>query len=398
MEHKPFVVKCVRCLSALLSVVLILASCETWKPEELRRRTVLVYMSGDNDLWPYMSTNIRSMAKGMSPELSAYNSLVVFVDKPDADSYLLNVRNNVCDTVKVWDSNLSSSSPDVLSMVIDYVTETYPAMSYGMVVSSHGSGWIPAAELPYVDPYKYGLPLGSSRPVSLTKAVCCEITSANKMRWMEVGRMAEAISDGQFDFILLDACLMMGVETLCELPGKTKYVIGSSVEIMSDGFPYSLIVRDLFEGNYAAVCRKTFEYYNSRSGQQRTCGVALVDVDKIVSLGEAFKKVVDEASADVDKIDIYHGVQRCDRYKNPVMFDLRDVAELLGPGDEAFAEFDKALSECVTACYHTDYVVSELKLEKYCGLSCYLPVSKYDMKINPYFADMSWNKITGFLK
>lgn len=386
-------------LSVLLSVTApLFESCETWNPEELRRKTVLVYMSGDNDLWPSMSLNIKAMAAGMTPELSAYNSLIVFVDRPDANSLLLDVRNYMCDTVKIWNEHLSSSSPDVLSMVMDYVRKSYTAMSYGLVMSSHGTGWVPDSTLNYIDPYKYGLTLGKLNQMSATKAVCCKVTSAGKMRWMNVDRMAAAIPDGQFDFILFDACLMAGVETMCELYGKTEYVIGSSVEIMRSGFPYSDIMQELFSGSYADVCRKCYEYYDGKSGTERTCGVALINVDKIRALADAFRTVVDNATVDVDDIDLYHDVQRCDRYMNPVMFDLLDVAEKLKPGESALNALDRALSDCVSACYHTDYVVQNLKLDKYCGLNCYLPVSEYAYVINPAFAKTEWNRLTGFLR
>lgn len=401
MKIRVFLSKSVVMLAALLSVaILMFESCETWQSEELRRRTILVYMSGDNDLWKDMNVNLRSMIASMTPELSAYNSLIVFVDRPGANSVLLDVRNNMCDTVKVWDENLSSSSPDVLSMVEDYVFKAYPAMSYGLVVSSHGTGWVPASTLHYIDPNKYALPLGGMRPASLplTKALCCEITSANKMKWMEVADMSEAIPYGQFDFILFDACMMTVVETISELYGKTRYVIGSSVEIMSIGFPYSAIMRDMFNGNYADVCRKCYEFYNSKTGTERTCGVALIDVDKIREVAFAFKTLVDNSTVNVDGIDLYHDVQRCDRYRNPVMFDLLDVAEKLKPSEPYLADFKRVLSGCVSSCYHTEYVCKELKLDRYCGLNCYLPVSKYADVINPFFAETEWNRITKFLK
>ena len=75
--------------------------------------------------------------------------------------------------------------------------------------------------------------------------------------------------------------------------------------------------------------------------------MALIDVDRIGALGEAFKKVVESATVDVDDIDLFHGVQRCDRYRNPVMFDLLDVAERLKPDDDSLDGLNRALSDRV---------------------------------------------------
>ena len=37
----------------------------------------------------------------------------------------------------------NSASPQVLKRVINDVTRLYPAKSYGLIVFSHGSGWLP---------------------------------------------------------------------------------------------------------------------------------------------------------------------------------------------------------------------------------------------------------------
>ena len=41
----------------------------------------------------------------------------------------------------------NSASPQVLKRVINDVTRLYPAKSYGLIVFSHGSGWLPSHTL-----------------------------------------------------------------------------------------------------------------------------------------------------------------------------------------------------------------------------------------------------------
>ncbi len=410
-------------------MVVMAVSCSKWDPEMSGNKTVLVYMSGDTgygDLSAYINDNLRSMAQGMDAYVSSYNNLIVFVDRYKSNSMLLNVHNNLIDTVKVWPENLMSSSPDVLSMVINMTSDLFPADEYNLVVWGHGTGWVPSSALPYIDS-QYFVPgtqyslgwyqrpllqnIDSYRQIytdneefrhhslHLTKALNAELTENRHLHWMELEEFSAAIPEGMFDCILFDACLMGSVEVAYELRGKTDWMICSAVEILSSGMPYNLIIRKLFERDYAGVCRDYYEYYNAKSGSLKTAAIALVEMDRLDELASAFRYVVDNAAVSVADIDLTD-IQHCDRYENPVMFDLMDVAEKLKPGAEAISLFSAALDDCVSSCYHTDYVVSDLKLDTYCGLNCYVPVDKemYAEKINPSYLNTKWNKAVGFIE
>lgn len=401
---KDFCIKTrLACIAVTLAAVSLLG-CQQWEPEELHTRTTLFYAAADNDLSSPIMNNIRDMAAGMDDVTSAGNNMLAFVDRPNVNSVLLSIHNGRIDTVKVWPENLHSSSPEVLSMVIKETRALYPSSDrFNLIISSHGTGWVPASTLPFIDPYQYPLPVGAAVQNSLaplqhfnTKATCVEVTPDNKMKWMDLDGLKSAIPDGMFDFIMFDACLMGSAEVAYALKDKADWMIVSEVEIMKAGFPYSRIMSDMFLGNYGEICRKYYEYYDSQSGNSRTGGIALVNLGKMENLAKAFASVVSSATVSVGKLDIYRGVQRCDRYEHPVMFDLYSTVQSLKPSSIAMADFEAAMLDCISDCYHTDYVENELKLEIYSGLNCYIPSPLYEGKINQFFADTEWNKATGF--
>lgn len=412
----------------LIPVLLLLfCSCKGDKCVE-KNMTMIVYVAGDNNLSGYINYNLNGMRLCMDGAVSSENNLIVFVDRHHSNSYMLNINNMRCDTIRRWNENLDSSSPDVLSMVIDYVRKEYKSRKYGLLMWSHGTGWVPSAthrfigaeeehvvfesnagkkRLPVV--YDWHNPLNTGgfvsadrnpnpdirRPFERTRAICAN-ELPGEFRWMEYDGMADAIPDGMFDIILFDACYMSGAEVAYELRNKTKWMIGSAVEIMANGFPYQKVTPYFFNGDYVSICREFYNYYYAQRADSRTAGIALMDMAKLDNLSLAFRDVVVNASVGVD--DLYGNIQRTDRFKFPIMFDLFDVAEKLEPGEACLDRFRKAMDECVVYKKNTQYIVGELELKTYCGLNCYVPFSGYEGVINGFYRNTGWNETAGFYR
>ena len=117
----------------------------------------------------------------------------------------------------------NSASAEVFGRVVRQVLRDYPATSYGLVVFSHASGWLPEGRLN--KPVKKDDRAASSRSVIMDGS-----------REMELVDFASAIPDGAFDWITFEACYMAGIEVAYELRNKTDYILASSAEIVSPGF------------------------------------------------------------------------------------------------------------------------------------------------------------------
>ncbi|MCQ2110735.1 MAG: clostripain-related cysteine peptidase [Bacteroidaceae bacterium] len=356
-----------------------------------RKRTILVYMAGDNNLTSYVSSNINSMMYGLTKSISRNNDLVAYVDRPGQTPVLLHITESGKDTLMVFPNDYSAHSV-TLTQAIDKTIELFPAESYGLVMWSHGTGWVPSATHLYIDSYKL---LMQERKAPMTRAFGLDMEP--DVEWMDLDAMVEGIPAGVFDFILFDACYMSSIEVLYELRGKANWFIGSEIEILVLGFPYAEIMEDLFHSDYLSVCQKYYGYYDIQSGEARTAGVALVDASKLDNLASAFRAVTE--SATVDAADLWqYDLQYVDRFRHKILFDLKDLAVNLEPSAEALEQFEKALDECVVFRKNTPYSVGVIKLETYSGLNAFVPLAEYEGHINGYFYQTGWNQAVNLLK
>ena len=402
-------------------VLLIPISCYRIEEEDDSvSRTILVYIAADNNLFDKANPNLYSMSSSIRSGVRNTN-LLAFVDRHDIKPVLLHLHGSAIDTVKTYDE-MNSADPATLRDVIDYVKRNYDSESYGLVLWSHGTGWIPTRQLHFVAPNlgyspsrdgngHHGSVIEMQRyPLSWqTKAFALENVKSGSPSYtcMELDELADAIPDGIFDFIVFDACYMGNVEVAYALRNKARYIVSSAYEVVSYGFPYHLVTRDLLEGNLIKVCRDFHSYYSSFSDWQQMAGISLVRTEELDSLASCFRKIVAEKKDTIPLMDISI-IQHFDRFRNHVFFDLLDVVEKLGTEKEYYDEFRYQLDRCVPFKISTPYIFygekgEEIKVDKYCGLSVYVPISKYDKGLNPGdpvlnndYRRTEWSRTTGY--
>lgn len=363
----------------LTAAVLMLDSCIFEdKIDRTIHRTVLVYIGADNNLTNTANSNIYSMNSCVSSGMDNYN-LLVFVDRMDNVPALLHVHNFKIDTVAKY-PNADSTDPEVMRKVIDDVLRDWKAESYGLVLWSHGTGWLPTKQLHYVAP-NMGY---AQRRAPQTRAFAWENRPGQNPSYkcMELDGLVDAIPDNVFDFIAFDACFMGAVEVLYALRHKAEYIISSSYEIVSYGFPYHKVTRDFLNANLFKVCEEFYKYYYSMTGWEQMAGISLVKTECLDSLARCFRKVVAENKEKIPEVDI-STLQCFDRFNRHVMFDLGDFVDKLNPSSEFLAEFRLQLEECVPYKISTPYIFpgdlkDQIKVEKYCGMSVYVPIKWYD--------------------
>lgn len=354
-------------------------------------RTVLVYISADNNLTNTANSNIYSMNSCINSGMDNYN-LLVFVDRKDVAPALLHVHNFRIDTIAKYPEK-DSSDPTVMREVIDYMTENWKADHYGLVLWSHGTGWLPTDKLHYVAPNMKYAP---------RRAFAMEDNPGQKPAYtcMELDELTEAIPDDVFDFIMFDACYMGNVEIMYALRNKTRQIVSSCYEIVSYGFPYHIVTRDLLNGNILKSCREFYDYYNSMSGWEQMAGISLVNTSELDSLARCFRKVINEYGDRIDSIDISK-IQCFDRFDNHVFFDLEDFVEKLGTSKELLTEFRFQLQRCVEYKNSTPYIFpgekEEIKVNSYCGMSVYIPLKAYEASgLNEAYRQTEWSDYTDY--
>lgn len=228
-----------------ISFLFLFAACEQEDdpiPAEKVSRTVLVYIMADNTLSNFASADINEMMEGMkSVDASLYN-LLVYVDdnsSPGSSYYSAptlyrlskdkkgNVQKEV---VKEYKEQISTDS-SVFQEVLTRAYTQYPAESYGLVLWSHGEGWIPS-------------PLPAKKSTS-TRWIGQDETDGNN--FLNIADIASVLSKlPHFEFILFDACFGQAIEVAYELRQYADYIIGSPTEIPGPGAPYDEVVPAMF--------------------------------------------------------------------------------------------------------------------------------------------------------
>lgn len=400
-----------------------------------KRHVLLLYSAGFNSLSSYLRDDIKDLLSGYVPhERMSENALLIYSHLPERDGnyaiptapVLYRVSRDEfdrvkCDTLVRYPTNGSISASALhFNEVLTYVKDEFPAESYGLIFSSHATGYLPAgyynnpggyrfesvskmrrmgalrtpAPLPYIEPeHDPSLPavksIGEHKIGTYNNYVSYE---------MEIGEFARAIPM-KLDYILFDACLMGGIEVAFELSGKTDRVGFSQTEVLAEGFDYKTITTHLLkdEGpDPESVCRDYFTQYDIQSGQYRSATISLVDCNALTSLKEVCSELFSTYANALVRINPDE-VQRYYRYSYHWFYDLKDILAKAGATAEELASVDQALDKCVLYKAATPSFMGSFYIDSFCGLSMFLP-SDGNAELSKYYRTLLWNQDTGLVK
>ena len=367
----------------------------------LADRTILVYMAADNNLYSNAIENINDMKSIMDRSLSQNKNLIIYIDGLDSVPVLINVQNR-CDTIMVYEEQ-NSADGRTLAKVISYVKRRFPAKSYGLIMWSHGSGWLSSEGYSTVlKSYRAPdrdrensmyFPYDVDVPSPRTKAFGYD---QPEKQWMSIADLKNAIPDGLFDFIVFDACFMGSVEVLYSLRNKAENIVASPYEIVSYGFPYKIIIPQLFNNDLLGACNSFYQYYDKKSSWERTAGISIIETSELDSLALCFKKIVAGKESEISVFDI-DNVQRFDIFKIHTTFDLLDFVDDICSDTSMLEEFTKQLERCVIFSKSTSRLLDEINVHAFCGMSVYIPISLYNSNcLNADYRQTEWSVYTGY--
>lgn len=380
-----------------LMVLLVLFACRKEPLQEMSFRgeaLVLFYTIGHNNgLSVNISQNLNEILEGELPSIESSEKLVLFLQHSDKSAPKLmrlgidHNGKNISQTISFeemsgWGLNSVSSSTDTLAHVLNYISRQYQARHNYLILSSHGSGWLPAG---VYEPGTYTF-IENTFGQDLQK-------NNNTVYEMGIRLMAQRLPM-HFDAILFDACLMGGIEVAYELKDKCDYIGFSPTEIMSHGMYYQTMCKHLFNHDAVAVAKDYMNFYRNRSGVRCGC-YTLVDCSQLEALAQACKPIFAAHQADLANIqaDQVQGYFREDKHW---YYDLRDVIEHIGVDENELRAFNAALDKAVLFADHTDTFLG-LRLERCCGLSTYLSTQgTYDL--DEYYKLYQWNIATGYVQ
>lgn len=382
----------IRFLFCALAMALTLFSCKKAETEEIvvvkRPKTVLLYMVANNNLSYDAENSISRLQNGYIP--AEEGNLLVYKHCAGMDPVLLHIKKGeegtvVADTAYRFPPRVSATK-SALTQALNVTQALFPADSYGLILWSHGTGWIP--------------PLASSSSAAQEQrsGSCPERTFGldGKVE-LEIRDLAQAIPY-KLSFMLMDACFMGGIETAYEVKDSVDYYIGSPAEILTESFPYHKIMQHIFKStpDYAAVCKEYYDYYNAKSGAERSATVALMDCSKLAEVAEVAKRVFDQYGERIASLDLSLLQPYFRGSSSKYFYDLKDLVDAIADASLS-AEFAAALERAVPYKAATPYFI-ELPIRSFCGVSTYVPGNPADTKLADYYKQYKWNQATGMIK
>lgn len=396
-------------------------------------RDVLVYVAGGfNSLTNYILEDIEDLRNNPLPTRSSPREPVLLVlSRLTADGlqnytvpnpavlfrmYADEMGRAVCDTLRIWDENIPLSQPGTIRNALEFVNQAFPGQRYGMIFSSHATGWLPYQY--YYEPARFESgsvfaprpntlqypwrrqgevfpPLNRDDGMPPVKSVGMD--DGSPVYEMELEDFAAAIPI-HLEYIIFDACLMGGVEVAYELRNVTDLIGFSPTEVMADGFYYKTLTWHLeHDGlNPVGYCQEFFNFYNSLSGSMRSATISVVDTRKLEALAEVCKPLFEKYRTQISRVPGSR-VQGYYRNNRHFFYDLKDILVQSGITPEEESLLQNALDQCIVYKDTTPYFLG-VTIERYSGLSMYLPSMGTAYLDNFYRNHVAWNRATSLIQ
>ncbi|MDC1106531.1 clostripain-related cysteine peptidase [Prolixibacteraceae bacterium] len=335
--------------------------------------TLIVYMAAENNLRSNAIDNIYGMIEG----LAEGQRVIVFLDKGDDSSYLLQLDNPTTNSfyeekVKTY-PNRNSGSPSVLYNILSDIVKHYPSKTYDLILWSHGTSWLPSNRVK-------------------TKSFALDQTSSIDIHELE---MALPI---RFRSIIFDACLMGSVEVISQLKDKARYIVASPTDVLSSGLPYNEIIPILLDKNtpilerLKLVCDSYYSHYSQMSNSiLQSASITIYDPIKISSLQDTFKKII-QAQPEVH----VSSNSALALHKDYPCFDFMDmVTNNYGPN--AYNQLNHHLQELIVYEKHTPRFLGSIDLTNLCGINCFIPTTQNHIQ-ESYYKTLYWGVHTDYDK
>ena len=226
--------------------------------------TILVYIAAHNNLqmqgnWSLEALQDASKAPGSAKQVQ----LAMLYDTSDGATRFV-PHLNIAETLTRKD--FDSGNAGKLVEIAKWAFEKCPAERYGLVLWSHGTGWMPN------DLKQLGAHVGSSeaklragstaspalfrqtletmlnKPTFEARAICFDDGSQHSLDTIELADVTQKISTflkQPLDLLGMDACLMASLEVAYQLRNSVRYIAASEELVPGTSWPYAEIMSKL---------------------------------------------------------------------------------------------------------------------------------------------------------
>lgn len=375
----------------LVTVMAFFSACDdtdepTPVPEPENSRTLLVYMAADNNLSSYAMLDIQEMKEGLKNVAGAKNKrLLVYLAYPKSeynkmiellpDGSIIDIKE-----FQRGDNLTISRMREVFALMKEYA----PAEHYGLVLWSHGTGWLNDNGV-IDDPDDIGV-----AGVQL-KSWGYDNIGKKKMR---ITALAQALSDVEWEYVYFDCCHMACVEVAYELRHVTPLIVGSPTELGVDGMPYHKNVECLLAGSVGLTQAVENTYRSYADGEiisgNEGCAISLIRTDGLERLAELTRTVY--AGNPQPAKDYYPVPYFRTAIMSSGIYDMWHYIEALTDDAQLFEQWREAYTAVVPLAFATP-TVYRLDATNFHGLGTQIVNKMDDADVYDYRTTSWWNDV-----
>lgn len=423
-----------RFLAVCVAAVSLVSGCRCGHegPEETGTGKVMILWSnGFNNLSHYLEDDIKDLHKGYLPAKDDRDVVLVVSHLTDSrgdyvtktSPQLIRIykdrktRKAVMDTLKSYSSGTYLGRASTMKDILGDIHRQFNAEHYGMIFSSHATGWLPAGY--YSNPQKYDsktqkpssagerLPEGAvpyteeqrqpgEPDVKSFGATTVTESHVSYSYETDLTDLAETLPF-HMDYLIFDACLAGGVEVAYELRSSADMICFSPAEVLAEGLDYTRVAGHLLSKDTPDVKAVAEDYYEQYAcitdPAGRAATVTVIDTRKMSRLAEVCGRLFGKYRTEMAGLDPTR-VQRYYRSYHHWYYDLEDILLKAGISAAEQAELESALEECITYKASTEAFLEKyggFTIDMYSGLSMYLPCdgSAY---LDAFYRKLAWNK------
>lgn len=397
-----------------------------FEDESVVKNVVIFYSAtASNGLGGYISQNLKTITGGILPQEGSGKTLLVYNHDSADKSFLVRIFTDsegqtVRDTVLTIAAGRAGADPEVITEVLTAAGDAYPGSRFTLILSSHGSGWMPEGAfngyISYAAPKRAPaslqediFPFRQKGPV--TKSFGTEKINGNYIE-ISIQDLVAAIPM-HLSCLVFDACFMGCVEVAYEFRNVADKICFSPAEVPGNGYIYTNFATELLsdEASPEDFARTYFEYYEeafiSGNGPDAAYGATstAIDCTKMDALAtvcrELFSKYRGAISA-LARSDVQPYFRAPGYYNRdePFFFDLEDILIQAGITRNERAALESALDECITYKAATSAFMPKyggFDINIYSGLSMYLPPCG-SLGLDDYYRTLAWNIATSLVE
>ena len=399
-------------LLTFLAAALMLTACQSEEEpiiepdiDRTASRTVIFYVSGENDLSIFAASDTAEIAKG-SVNLKDNQHCIAFIDLAEKNigPSIWEFKGGKRELVMQYEQDFYNSDPRKMKEVLNWIINKYPAKSYGLVLWGHASAWYNkndsvdvSKEISYYQAPRrsYGRDSGDNTSDS-KKGLVINIPS--------MAQVLENLS-AKLDFIFCDCCNMANAATAFELRKSANLLIASPAEIPGTGAPYDKILPGLLSTQsdyYKEVVDPYVEDANNK------LPMAVIQLNQMEQFAAATATILQTINPTRDAELNFNNLIYYDGSKSSgvrLLYDIKDFM-LANSAPAAYSVWETSLNKTVvyrqctdnktwTTSGHVNFDDFKMSADRCACFSAHIPLEQHELNsysrgLNTYFRKMQW--------